>query len=373
MHRLQTPTLLTHRRNETMTDTPRNTMVFVAATEAAGARLDKWLSETATDLSRSRARALIEEGALSVSGAPLLDPRAKVIAGAEYALNMPAPAEAVARPEAIPLDVVFEDEHLIVIDKPAGMVVHPTPGQWTGTLVNALLHHCGPGLTGIGGVARPGIVHRLDKDTSGVMVAAKTEPVHAAMVRLFQAHDIDRVYLAVTRGSPRPLTGRIETRIARSPHDRKKMAVVRERHVKFDPYRDDPENAEDESAHGKIAITNYRALATFGLLDDTGVQPAAALVECRLETGRTHQIRVHMAHIGAPVVGDPVYGRNRGIKAFGKGPAFDAAMETARSFDRQALHATVLGFVHPVTGADLRFERSPPPDMAALIAGLERM
>jgi 23S rRNA pseudouridine1911/1915/1917 synthase len=356
-----------------MTDTPRSNPVFVASAEAAGARLDKWLSETAPDLSRSRARALIEEGAVSIAGAPLLDPRAKVIAGAQYALNRPAPAEAVAQPEAIPLDIVFEDEHLIVVNKPAGMVVHPTPGQWTGTLVNALLHHCGPGLTGIGGVARPGIVHRLDKDTSGVMVAAKTEPVHAAMVRLFQAHDIDRVYLAVTRGTPRPLAGRIETRIARSPHDRKKMAVVRERHVKYDPYRDDPDTPEDESEHGKNAITNYRALATYGRLDDTGTQPAAALVECRLETGRTHQIRVHMAHIGAPVLGDQVYGKNRGIKAFGKGPAFDAAMETGRAFPRQALHAAVLGFKHPITGESLLFERPPPPDMAELIAALEAM
>ncbi|MEZ5939598.1 MAG: RluA family pseudouridine synthase [Hyphomonadaceae bacterium] len=346
----------------------------IAQQDAAGARLDKWMSEAFPDLSRSRAKALIEEGRVSVNGAVVTDPRTKVVAGEPYVLDMPPPAPATPQPEDIPLAILHEDPHLIIVNKPAGMVVHPTPGQWTGTLVNALLHHCGDSLTGIGGVARPGIVHRLDKDTSGVMVVAKSEPAHTALVALFQAHDIERAYLAVTRGAPRPLIGRIETRIARSPHDRKKMAVVRERFVKHDPYSDDPERQDDgETEHGKIAITNYRTLETFGRLDDAAAQPAAALVECRLETGRTHQIRVHMAHIGAPVMGDPTYGKNRGVKAFGKGPAFDHAVETARAFRRQALHAHVLGFVHPITNKPLRFEAPPPEDMSTLIDALRAM
>jgi 23S rRNA pseudouridine1911/1915/1917 synthase len=345
-----------------------------APAEAAGGRLDKWLPEAFPDISRSRARALVEEGRLTIDGRLETDPRAKVIAGALYALETPAAEGADAQPEAIPLDILYEDEHLIVVDKPPGLVVHPAPGQWSGTLVNALLHHCGASLSGIGGVARPGIVHRLDKDTSGVMVAAKSAPAHARLVEMFAAHDIERAYVAVTRGAPRPLLGRIETRVARSAHDRKKIAVVRERHVKRDPYSDDPDRQEsEESAHGRIAITNYRALETFGRLDEAGSQPASALVECRLETGRTHQIRVHMAHIGAPVLGDPVYGKGRGLKSVGKGPAWRNAVSLADAFPRQALHAAILGFDHPVTGEPMRFERGPPADMAELIEALRRM
>jgi 23S rRNA pseudouridine1911/1915/1917 synthase len=250
------------------------------------------------------------------------------------------------------------------------MVVHPAPGQETGTLVNALLHHCGRELTGIGGVARPGIVHRLDKDTSGVMVAAKSEAAHTALTVMFAAHDIERVYLAVTRGAPRPLVGRIETNIARSTSDRKKMAVVKEKHFRADHWSNDPDADGDDTLAGKPAITNYRVLETFGRLDPTGTQPAAALVECRLETGRTHQIRVHLAHIGAPVLGDQTYGRHRWLKADGKGPAFERATAAAKAFPRQALHAAVLGFEHPVTKNALRFARPPPPDMAELIDAL---
>lgn len=354
---------------------PTETWQVTAPAEAAGLRLDKWLPEAFDQVSRSRGRALIEEGRLSVDGVVETEVRAKVRAGAIYQLDVPAAQGDDARPEDIPLDVVFEDQHLIVIDKPAGMVVHPAHGQWTGTLVNALLHHCGPTLTGIGGVARPGIVHRLDKDTSGVMVCAKTDAAHAGLTALFAAHDIERVYLAVTRGAPRPYVGRIATMIARSPHDRKKMAVVRERHVKADPYSDDPEaNADEEETRGKPAITNYRVLKTFGRQDATSATlPAAAIVECRLETGRTHQIRVHMAHVGTPVLGDQLYGKFRGLKMAGRGGAYATAMETANAFPRQALHAAVLGFVHPVTGEPMRFQRPPPPDMAALIAALEAM
>jgi len=347
--------------------------------EAAGLRLDKWLADAGTGMSRSRLRILIEEGRVTANGQPATDPSAKVLAGATYTIDRPPPAAAEPQPEAIPLDIVFEDEHLIVINKPPGMVVHPAAGQESGTLVNALLHHCGPGLgrnsslTGIGGVARPGIVHRLDKDTSGVMLAAKTEPAHTALTAMFAAHDIERVYLAVTRGAPRPLVGRIETNIARSPSDRKKMAVVKEKHFRADHWSNDTSGGEDETLAGKLAITNYRVTETFGRLDVTGTQPAAALVECRLETGRTHQIRVHLAHIGAPVLGDQTYGKHRWLKAEGKGAAFERATSTAKAFPRQALHAAVLGFTHPVTKEQLRFERPPPADMADLIEALRAM
>jgi 23S rRNA pseudouridine1911/1915/1917 synthase len=353
-----------------MTDAPSPTTLEAPA-EAAGERLDKWLAGAGLGMSRSRIKALMEEGRLTLAGKPVTDAGAKVIGGATYMLDVPAAVGATPEAEDIPLDVVFEDKDLIVIDKPAGMVAHPAGGSETGTLVNALLFHCGPGLTGIGGVARPGIVHRLDKDTTGVMVAAKTEAAHTALTQMFAAHDIERAYLAVTRGAPRPLAGRIETRIARSPSDRKKMAVVRDKHFRADHWSDDTAmKAEEESMQGKEAITNYRALETFGRVDATGTGPAAALVECRLETGRTHQIRVHMAHIGAPVMGDPVYGKHRWLKAEGKGPAFERAKTIVKEFPRQALHAAVLGFTHPITGKPLRFERPPHADMLELIDAL---
>jgi 23S rRNA pseudouridine1911/1915/1917 synthase len=336
-------------------------------------RVDKWLADAGLGISRSRLRVLMDEGRVTANGKPATDPSAKVEPGAVYAITQPPPADAEPQAEDIPLDILFEDKHLIILDKPAGLVVHPAGGSERGTLVNALLHHCGPELTGIGGVARPGIVHRLDKDTSGVMVAAKSEAAHTALTVMFAAHDIERVYLAVTRGAPRPLAGRIETHIARSPSDRKKMAVVREKHFRADAWSNDPMNDPDITPAGKVAITNYRALETFGRLDNTGTQPAAALLECRLETGRTHQIRVHLAHIQAPVLGDQVYGKHRWLKADGKGPAFERATATAKAFPRQALHATVLGFVHPITGEQLRFERAPPADMADLIDALRAM
>ncbi|MEO0981585.1 MAG: RluA family pseudouridine synthase [Pseudomonadota bacterium] len=333
------------------------TLTAEATEEDAGARLDKWLSEQFEALSRSRAKALIEAGALDVDGAAETDPRAKIVAGAAYALTLPDPEPAAPEPEDLPLDILFEDQDLIVLNKSAGMAVHPAPGVWSGTLVNALLHHCHGSLSGIGGVARPGIVHRLDKDTSGVMLAAKSEAAHVKLVETFQAHDIDRAYFAVTRGAPRPLAGRVETRIARSTADRKKMAVPR-----------DP-----ASEAGRVAVTHYKALETYGALDKGSGLPAAALVECRLETGRTHQIRVHMAHIGAPLIGDPLYGKQRGVKSFGSGPAFDRAVQTARAFKRQALHAAVLGFAHPITGEALQFEAPPPADFQALRDALRAM
>jgi len=354
------------------TETPAPLTITVP-TEAAGARLDKWLADAGTGMSRSRLRVLIEEGRVSANGQPATDASAKVAPGAVYTIQLPTPVGALPEPEDIPLDIVFEDKHLIVIDKPPGLVVHPAGGAERGTLVNALLFHCGEQLTGIGGVARPGIVHRLDKDTSGVMVAAKSEAAHTALTAMFAAHDIERAYLAVTRGAPRPLVGRIETQIARSPNDRKKMAVVKDKHFRADHWSNDTTREEDELPSGKLAITNYRAIETYGRLDATGTQPAAALVECRLETGRTHQIRVHMAHIGAPVLGDQTYGKHRWLKAEGKGPAFERATATAKAFERQALHAAILGFEHPITKKPLRFERAPPADMADLIDALRAM
>ena len=320
-------------------------------------RLDRFFSEVLDGLSRSRAKALIKAGAATCDGETVSDPRASVESGREYALTLPDPVPAAPEPEDIALDILHEDGDLLVVNKPAGMAVHPAPGSWSGTLVNALLHHCEGRLPGIGGVERPGIVHRIDKDTTGVMVVAKSEAAHAGLSDLFASHTIDRAYLALTRGAPRPLTGTVDAAIARATGDRKKMSVVRGR----------------EDREGRHAVTHYRTLAQYGSLDKGAGLPAAALIECRLETGRTHQIRVHMAHIGAPLIGDPVYARHRGIKAFGAGEAFIAATGAARSFPRQALHAARLGFVHPVAGEEMAFEARLPDDMDELKAALERM
>lgn len=322
-----------------------------------GTRLDRFLSEQFETLSRSRAKTLIKEGAVTSGGRVIDDPKAAVRPGDAFELDVPAPVPATPEPEDIPLDVLFEDEHLILINKPADMAVHPAPGTWNGTLVNALLHHCKGELPGIGGVERPGIVHRIDKHTTGVLVVAKTEAAHAGLSALFKEHDIERTYLAITRGAPRPLAGTVDEAIARSAHDRKKMAVV----------------DEDERDDGRPAITHYKAMETFGELEKNTGLPAAALMQCQLETGRTHQIRVHMAHIGAPLIGDPTYARHRGIKAYGEGEDFIAATTMARQFSRQALHAASLGFVHPVTGEHVHAEAPLPEDMAGLLAALRRM
>jgi 23S rRNA pseudouridine1911/1915/1917 synthase len=300
----------------------------------AGARLDKTLAKRLPDLSRARLQALISEGQVTRDGATVTDGAAKAQAGV-YEIAVPPPVAADPRPEAIPLVVLYEDADLIVVDKPPGMAVHPAPGSETGTLVNALLHHCGASLSGIGGVARPGIVHRIDKDTSGVMVAAKTDAAHKGLSALFAAHDIDRVYVALTRGAPWPLSGTIEAAIARSTADRKKMAVVK--------------------SGGRNAVTHYRVERAFG----GGEKPFAARVACQLETGRTHQIRVHLASKGAPCLGDTVYGSG------GTSEKVKLAIAEA-GLKRQALHAAILGFRHPVTGETLRFESPLPPDMARL-------
>jgi 23S rRNA pseudouridine1911/1915/1917 synthase len=315
-------------------------LLLTLGPEAAGERLDKALAAAAAPaLSRARVQALLAEGAVSLDEVVLTDASAKARPG-DYHILVPPPVSAEPAPQAIALSVLFEDAHLIVVDKAAGMAAHPAPGTPDGTLVNALLAHCGASLSGIGGVARPGIVHRLDKDTSGVMVAAKTDAAHRGLAALFERHDIERVYLALTRGAPDPSRGTITTQIGRSPSDRKKMAVLR--------------------AGGREAITHYTVERVFG----PQVKPLAARVACRLETGRTHQIRVHMASKGAPCLGDPTYG---------SGPPSTQVREAmaAAGLARQALHASVLGFVHPVTGEALHFETPLPPDMAALESELE--
>jgi 23S rRNA pseudouridine1911/1915/1917 synthase len=313
-------------------------IIEVALADPSG-RLDKALAEALPDVSRARLQALMAQGALTRDGIAVADPSARALPGL-YRLAIPPAAPAEPQAQDLGLVVLFEDDALIVIDKPPGMSAHPAPGSEDGTLVNALIHHCGASLSGIGGVARPGIVHRLDKGTSGVMVAAKTDAAHQGLSHLFAAHDIERSYVALVRGAPAPAQGTVATRIGRSTHDRKKMAVL--------------------SRGGREAVTHYQVEETFG----AGGKPLAARVRCRLETGRTHQIRVHLAHKGAPCLGDPVYG------AGAPAPSVRAAIEAA-GLRRQALHAAVLGFVHPLTGEALRFETAPPADFCALEGALK--
>ena len=316
-----------------------------ARIDAPGVRLDKALAAAFPSLSRARLQALLAEGAVTRDGQPISSGSAKAQAGL-YAVVLPPVAPATPLPEAIPLTVLYEDADLIVIDKAPGMAAHPAPGCETGTLVNALLAHCGDSLSGIGGVARPGIVHRLDKETSGVMVAAKTDRAHQGLSALFATHDIERTYIALTRGAPTPEKGRIQTLIGRSPHDRKKMAVLK--------------------GGGREAVTDYVVQKTFGQPAKASGAPMAARVACTLHTGRTHQIRVHMASKGSPLLGAPVYGSGS--------PAAPVRTAVAEAgLTRQALHAAVLGFVHPVTGEALRFETPPPEDMRRLEALLTEL
>ncbi len=311
------------------------TMTVVIEPDAAGERLDKTLAAQLPTLSRARVQALMAVGAIWLDGRAVHDASAKAKAGQAYSVLVPPPEPATPQAQDIPLTVLFEDADLIVVDKPAGMAAHPAPGSPDCTLVNALLYHCAGSLSGIGGVMRPGIVHRLDKNTSGVMVAAKSDVAHQGLSALFAAHDIERAYVALTRGAPDPSRGTISTQIARSNSDRKKMAVVRQ--------------------GGREAITHYRVERAFG----PPLKPLAARVLCRLETGRTHQIRVHLASKGTPCLGDPVYGSGP--------PALVVREAMARAgLTRQALHAAILGFVHPITGERLRFETPPPADMTQL-------
>ncbi len=303
----------------------------ITGTIANPARLDKALAD-ATDLSRVRIQSLINDGKVAIGGASVTSTRYKASAGDTFAITIPPVSQPEAKAQDIPLEVVFEDDYLIVINKPAGMVVHPAAGNPDGTLVNALLHHCKGALSGIGGVARPGIVHRIDKDTSGLLVVAKSDAAHEGLARQFADHSIERRYLALCNGHPRPSKGRIEAKIGRSDTNRKKMAVL-----------------QPDAARGKRAVTHFSTIKT---LD------GCALIECRLETGRTHQVRVHCASIGHALLGDPVYGRT---------PAKLRPILKDLGFARQALHAASLGFEHPVTGEVLRFEAELPDDMRELI------
>jgi 23S rRNA pseudouridine1911/1915/1917 synthase len=307
-----------------------------------GQRLDRVLARYLPQLSRTRLKQLIESGQVTADGIALRDPSRRLQTGQECVVTLPEIGEATPVPQPIALEIRFEDAHLIVIDKPAGMVVHPAPGNSDGTLVNALLAHCGASLSGIGGVRRPGIVHRLDKDTSGLVVVAKTEAVHQALSRDFAARRIERAYTAFVWGVPSVPEGEIAGNIGRSAANRKKMAVVRE-------------------GRGKPAITRYRVERAYKL--------HAAQIECRLATGRTHQIRVHFAHIGHALIGDPVYGTRAGRTVARLGPI--GAQIAA--FPRQALHARLLGFVHPVEQRCLRFESPLPPDLRELVRSLERL
>ena len=308
----------------------------LTGTIPAPARLDKALADT-TDLSRERIKGLIADGQVTVGDRVATSPSAKVEAGAAFTIALPAPVPLEAEPQDIPLVVAYEDEHLIVVDKPAGMVVHPAAGNRDGTLVNALLHHCRGQLSGINGVERPGIVHRIDKDTSGLLVVAKTDAAHEGLARQFADHSISRRYTAVCAGQPRPAEGTIDARLGRSDRDRKKMAVL------------DP-----QSTRGKHAVTHYRTTKTFGV---------ASILECRLETGRTHQVRVHCASIGHPLLGDPQYGRD---------PKALRPILEKLGFRRQALHAASLGFIHPATGERLEFRADLPRDMGELIDEIAR-
>lgn len=304
------------------------------AGDAQGWRLDRALAAAVPTLSRERLKALIAAGAVTDPGGALVrDPATKAAPGGAYRLAVPDPKPAHNEAQDIALDIVFEDDHLLVVDKPAGMVVHPAAGNPDGTLVNALLHHCAGRLSGIGGVARPGIVHRIDKDTSGLLVVAKTDVAHEGLAAQFAKYSIERRYLAIVAGRPMPVAGAIDAPLARSSADRKKIAV-------------------QPAGKGKRAVTHYRIVAP--LAD-------AALVECRLETGRTHQVRVHLASIGHPLLGDPVYGRPR---------AGHREVLKRLDFRRQALHAAVLGFVHPVSKENLTFQSVVPSDIQELFGAL---
>jgi len=305
-----------------------------------GERVDRALAARLPDLSRSRLKSLIEQGRVRSGERTISDPSQRVKPGQNFAILLPEPSAPVPRGEEIPLAIRYEDDALIVIDKPAGMVVHPAPGNEGSTLVNALIAHCGASLSGIGGVRRPGIVHRLDKDTSGLLVAAKHDVAHRKLAEDFAAHRVERAYQAVVWGVPAKKSGEIEGNIGRHPVHRKKMTVL--------------------ARGGKPALTRYRVLRSFGRV--------ASLVECRLATGRTHQIRVHMAAIGHPLLGDPTYGRATPARLSALPPKAKAALA---GFKRQALHAWLLGFKHPISGEALRWESPLPPDLQGLISSLE--
>jgi 23S rRNA pseudouridine1911/1915/1917 synthase len=307
-----------------------HTTIIEGTIVAGGQRLDRVLAD-ASGMSRERIKALLGEGRIMLGGQPAAQPSFKPAEGTSFRIDVPEVVPDDAQAQDIPLSVVFEDEHLIVVDKPAGLVVHPAAGNLDGTLVNALLHHCAGQLSGIGGVARPGIVHRIDKDTSGLLVVAKADAVHEGLAKQFADHSIHRAYRAVVAGLPTPLSGTVTGSIARSKFDRKKMALV-------------------EDGRGRHAVTHYKTLERLSV--------SASVIECRLETGRTHQVRVHMSSIGHPLLGDPVYGRT---------PPRIRPILAQLKFHRQALHAAELGFIHPISGERLDFSSMLPVDLVMLI------
>ncbi len=313
--------------------------VTIEAAEA-GERLDRVLAAKLERLSRSRLKSLIEEGRVWLAGATIEEPSYRVKPGQTFAIIIPEIVPALPAAQSLPLDILYEDSDVIVLMKPPGMAVHPGPGTPDRTLVNALIAHCGDSLSGIGGVRRPGIVHRLDKDTSGLLVAAKTDLAHQGLAADFARRAIERAYLAVVWGIPTPRSGEIEGAIGRHPTNRKKMAIV--------------------ARGGKPALTRYKVVRPLGL--------GASLVECRLATGRTHQIRVHLTALGHPVIGDPVYGRPTPARLALLSPA---QQQAARAMRRQALHAYRLGFRHPRSGEQLVWESDLSADIEMLIESLE--
>ena len=326
---------------ETTPDQTRHGTTHRVSVTGAQTRLDRFLADSLAGLSRSRLKALIEEGQVSCAGETITEPSYRVKPGQTFAIIVPDAKAATPQPQAMALNVIYQDEDLIVIDKPAGLVVHPAPGNQTGTLVNALLAHCGDSLSGIGGIKRPGIVHRLDKDTSGLVIAAKNHRAHERLSAQFEARTIERAYQALVWGIPRPGRGDIEGNIGRNPRDRKKMAVRRE--------------------GGKPALTHYEVITRY--------RNFACLIECRLATGRTHQIRVHLAHMGHPVMGDSLYGG--GITTARRRDAGQQVSDFVARLDRQALHAKILGFKHPATGEIHRYEIDLPPELRDLVEILE--
>ena len=334
-----------------MNSTSSHQHFLTARAEDENERLDRFLALHIEGLSRSRLKTLIKEGQVSYKGDTLREPNHRVKSGDEFVLDIPEAEDAAPKAQDIPLNVVYEDEHLIVIDKPAGMVVHPAAGNWEQTLVNAWLFHCGDSLSGIGGVRRPGIVHRIDKDTSGLLVVAKNDRTHAGLSAQFADHGrtgpLERAYLALVWGAPSRTSGTIDVPLARSTQNRQKIAVVPER--------------VREQGRGKYAITHFELLEKYF---DTDGMVRVGLVRCRLETGRTHQIRVHMAHIHHPLLGDDTYGA--GFKASARNLPQPAQQALAR-LNRQALHAAELGFEHPVSGEVLRFKSALPQNLQCLL------
>jgi 23S rRNA pseudouridine1911/1915/1917 synthase len=332
------------------TDNTEQRFEIEAGDDDDGERLDRFLAKHMPDMSRSRLKALIKTEHACLNGRTIVEPNLRVKPGEIYEITIPPAQPAIPKGEDIPLDVVYEDDWLIVIDKPAGLVVHPAAGNWSGTLVNALIAHCGKSLSGIGGVKRPGIVHRIDKETSGLMVVAKTDAAHHALAKQFADHGREgalvRSYEALVWGVPRPRKGIINAALGRKPQQRQKMGVL--------------------AKGGKEAVTHYEVLEVFGPENE----PVASRVKCTLETGRTHQIRVHMAHIGYPLIGDPLYGTGFRTKA---NILPDKSRKVVEKLPRQALHACVLGFAHPENEEIMRFESPLPDDISRVLKSLSEI